>query len=175
MREEPVALVPRPVGRLGGAGAALWALAGPHPASSAPTRRASPPTRRPRPPSRPSRRGADELFEELGRAAPPDSTQTGVSYPGVSAAPKLWSRRRWSRGQVRRWISQGAGFETRPPFLPFWARFCRYFWLFLAISGLGASPGGPGSKLIILRATGEPQKTVLIAIRERSCQNKRKK
>ena len=38
-------------------------------------------------------------------------------------------------GSIKRWNSQGAGFETRPPFLPFWARFCRYFWLFLAISG----------------------------------------
>ncbi len=51
-------------------------------------------------------------------------------------------------------------------------RFCRfgrgfavisgYFWLFLAISGLGASPGGPGSKLIILRATGESQESALL-------------
>ena len=67
------------------------------------------------------------------------------------------------KGFIRPQISAlGAGFETRPPFLPFWARFCRYFWLFLAISGLGASPGGPGSKLIILRATGESQETVLL-------------
>ena len=86
----------------------------------------------------------------------------GVSYPRVSPASKSCLGGAGREGRDAGWNSQGAGFETRPPFLPFWARFCRYFWLFLAISGLGASPGGPGSKIIILRATGDFQESVLL-------------
>ena len=95
-----------------------------------------------------------------------DCTQTGRFLSPRLAGLEALPRRRWPRGQ-RRWISQCRVLGSKPGL-----RFCRFgrgfavisgcFWLFLAISGLGASPGGPGSKLIILRATGESQETVLL-------------
>ena len=140
----------------------MWALPGPHLGSSSPARRASPPTRRRRPPSRPSRRGSRRALRGIRPSGAGTVRRQGVSYPRVSRASKLCLGGAGREGRDAGWNSQGAGFETRPPFLPFWARFYRYFWLFLAISGLGASPGGPGSKLIILRATGESQESALL-------------
>ena len=90
----------------------------------------------------------------------------GVSYPRVSPASKSCLGGAGREGR-------DAGFRRVLGSKP-GLRFCRfgrgfavisgYFWLFLAISGLGASPGGPGSKLIILRATGESQETVLLTM-----------
>ena len=74
----------------------------------------------------------------------------GVSYPRVSPASKSCLGGAGREGRDAGWNSQGAGFETRPPFLPFWARFCRYFWLFLAISGyfwVGCVPRWAGLKI----------------------------
>ena len=114
----------------------MWALPGPHLGSSSPARRASSPTRRRRPPSRPSRRrsrralrgirpsGAGRLYADRAFLIP--ASRGPRSFASAALA---------ERAETLDFAMQGAGFETRPPFLPFWARFCRYFWLFLAISG----------------------------------------
>ena len=144
----------------------MWALPGPHLGSSSPARRASSPTRRRRPPSRPWRRGSRRALRGIRPSGAVRLYADRAFLIPASRGPRSFASAALAeRAETLDFAVQGAGFETRPPFLPFWARFCRYFWLFLAISGLGASPGGPGSKLIILRATGESQETVLLALR----------
>ena len=144
----------------------MWALPGPHLGSSSPARRASPPTRRRRPPSRPSRRGSRRALRGIRpsgavRLYADRAFLIPASRRPRSLASAALAERAETLAGIRRVLGSKPGL-----------RFCRfgrgfavisgYFWLFLAISGLGASPGGPGSKLIILRATGESQESALL-------------
>ena len=82
--------------------------------------------------------GADELFEESGRAALSDCTQTGRFLSPRLAGLEVLPRRRWPRGQ-RRWL-EFAGCWVRNPasvfavlgeVLPLFLAISGYFWLFL--------------------------------------------
>ena len=144
----------------------MWALPGPHLGSSSPARRASSPTRRRRPPSRPWRRGSRRALRGIRpsgavRLYADRAFLIPASRRPRSLASAALAERAETLAGIRRVLGSKPGL-----------RFCRfgrgfavisgYFWLFLAISGLGASPGGPGSKLIILRATGESQESALL-------------
>ena len=167
MREEPVALVPKAGGEAGGRGRRLVGprrapsgLFRPHEARfaahEAPKATIAPFTTRSRRalrgirPSGTARLYADRAFLIPASRRHPNFGLGGVGREGKSDAG---FRRVLGSKPGLRFCRFGRGFAV----------ISGYFWLFLAISGLGASPGGPGSKLIILRATGESQKTALIA------------